>query len=98
MIREDMTPVVTPAVANVICSLQADFAHEDSLTTYLISKLDEVSRWMLFDADLPDGELVDRMRALQMIRDNLLTIANPPDASAAAAPGELKPSLVTATH
>ena len=53
---------------------------------------------MLFDADLPDGELVDRMRALQMIRDNLLTIANPPDASAAAAPGELKPSLVTATH
>ena len=40
MIREDMKPVVTPAVANVICSLQADFAHEDSLTTYLISKLD----------------------------------------------------------
>lgn len=98
MNANDKNPVITPAVVNVIASLQENHSDNESLTSYLVQKIDEISRRMLFDLDMDDGELVDNMRALQMIRDNLLTIANPPDASAAAAPGELKPSLVTATH
>ena len=79
MNANDKNPVITPAVVNVIASLQENHSDNESLTSYLVQKIDEISRRMLFDLDMDDGELVDNMRALQMIRDNLLTIANPPD-------------------
>lgn len=71
---------VTDAVVEVLDSLQ----NQPEIIKVYIGVLDEVTRAVILDISGTDEEAdtatLSRLRALQMIRRDLLTISEPPDA------------------
>ncbi len=69
---------ITDAVVEVVEELQTN----QELTKLYIETLDEVTRAVILDIDGLDDhdqQTLSRIRVLQMIRRDLLKIANPPD-------------------
>ena len=73
---------ITDAVVEVLDTLQ----NQPELTKVYLQTLDEVTRTVILDLTATDEEsdnlTLSRLRALQMIRRDLLTLATPPDADA----------------
>lgn len=69
---------ITDAVVEVVEELQTN----QELTRLYVETLDEVTRTVILDLeglDDRDADTLSRIRALQMIRRDLLKIATPPD-------------------
>lgn len=71
---------ITDAVVEVLDTLQ----NNRDVTGVYLQTLDEVTRSVILDLsgadDEADTQTLSRLRALQMIRRDLLTLAMPPDA------------------
>lgn len=71
---------ITDAVVEVLDTLQ----NNRDVTEVYLQTLDEVTRSVILDLsgadDEADTQTLSRLRALQMIRRDLLTLAMPPDA------------------
>ena len=70
---------ITDAVVEVLDTLQ----NQRDLTNIYISTLDELTRLVILDIsgdEDQDSPTLARLRALQMIRRDLLTLSTPPDA------------------
>lgn len=71
---------ITDAVVEVLDTLQ----NNRDITEVYLQTLDEVTRSVILDLsgadDEADTQTLSRLRALQMIRRDLLTLAMPPDA------------------
>lgn len=71
---------ITNAVVEVLETLQ----NNRDITEVYLQTLDEVTRSVILDLsgadDEADTQTLSRLRALQMIRRDLLTLAMPPDA------------------
>lgn len=71
---------ITDAVIEVLDTLQ----NQPELRDAYIGTIDEVSRSVILDLTATDTEsdarTLSRLRALQMIRRDILTLASPPDA------------------
>ncbi len=68
---------ITSAVVEVIDMLQND---PDLLKGY-VQAIDEATRMQILECDDPDGIAMERLRRLQHLRRDLITIAMPPDES-----------------
>ncbi len=70
---------ITDAVVEVLDSLQ----NQTELTTVYLQTLDELTRSVILDLSGSDEEAdsrtLSRLRVLQMIRRDLLTLSMPPD-------------------
>lgn len=70
---------ITDAVVEVLDTLQ----NQPELRDAYIGTIDEVSRSVILDLTAADDEndarTLSRLRALQMIRRDILTLASPPD-------------------
>ena len=69
---------MTDAVVEVLDTLQ----NQRDLTNIYISTLDELTRLVILDIsgdETQDSPTLARLRALQMIRKDLLTLSTPPD-------------------
>ncbi|MDE6243768.1 MAG: hypothetical protein K2M14_07145 [Muribaculaceae bacterium] len=69
---------ITDAVVEVLDTLQ----NQNDLTNIYISTLDELTRLVILDIsgdETQDSPTLARLRALQMIRKDLLTLSTPPD-------------------
>ena len=69
---------ITDAVVEVLDTLQ----NQRDLTNIYISTLDELTRLVILDIsgdETQDSPTLARLRALQMIRKDLLTLSTPPD-------------------
>ena len=70
---------ITDAVIEVLDTLQ----NQPELRDAYIETIDEVSRSVILDLTVTDTEsdarTLSRLRALQMIRRDILTLATPPD-------------------
>ena len=68
---------ITSAVVEVIESLQTS---PDLLQGYVLA-IDEATRMQILEGEDPDGIAMERLRRLQQLRCDLITIAMPPDES-----------------
>ncbi len=69
---------ITDSVVDVLDTLQ----NEPDVTKAYIETIDEVTRAAILDIsgdDEADTKVMSRLRALQMIRRDLTTLASPPD-------------------
>lgn len=67
---------VTDAVVEVLDTLQ----NQPEIVRSYLQVIDSVSRTIILDiSDEDDTEAMSRLRALQMIRRDIVTIATPPD-------------------
>lgn len=69
---------ITEAVVEVLENLQV----EQDITILYLDTLDEITRMMILDitgVDEEDTKVLGRLRALQMIRRDIATLATPPD-------------------
>lgn len=75
---------ITDAVVEVLDTLQ----NQPELTSIYLRTLDELTRATILDIsgadDETDTDTLARLRALQMIRRDIATLASPPDADAPA--------------
>ena len=70
---------ITDAVVEVLDTLQ----NQTELTTIYLQTLDELTRSVILDLsgadEDADARILSRLRALQMIRRDLVTLSTPPD-------------------
>ncbi len=69
---------ITEAVVEVLENLQV----QQDITNLYLETLDEVTRMVILDisgVDEEDAKVLGRLRALQMIRRDIATLATPPD-------------------